>query len=91
MTFMRRVIVSLILCCTLGFTAFAQGVRNTKETQGKQKHIAVLTPNQQSALLMLDQLFEAAKGFDDIVLRIRTQARVADMLWTYDEPRAAAV
>jgi tetratricopeptide (TPR) repeat protein len=46
------------------------------------------TADQQSALIVLDQLFEAAKGFEDDRLRIRTQARIADMLWPYDEPRA---
>lgn len=92
MTFMYKAIFGLILFCTLGFTASAQGVRNTKEAQGKKtqgaKHTALLTPDQQSALLMLDQLFEAARGFDDVVLRIRTQVRVADTLWPYDERRA---
>jgi hypothetical protein len=75
-----------------GVATFAQGVRDTKarpvnRTPDDRSNI-LPTPDQQSALIVLDQLFEAAKGFEDDLLRIRTQARVADMLWPYDEPRA---
>ena len=58
-----------------------------KKTQGT-KNAVPLTPDQQSALTTLDQLSEAARGFDDDLLRIRTQVRIADVLWPYDEPRA---
>lgn len=47
-----------------------------------------LTPEQQLALTVLGQLFEAAKGIEDEQLKIKTQAQIADLLWPYDEPSA---
>lgn len=37
---------------------------------------------------VLDQVLEAQTGFQDAPLRILIQANVADMLWSYDQPRA---
>lgn len=36
----------------------------------------------------LDRVLEAQKSFADDTLRVVIQAHVADMLWSYDEPRA---
>jgi tetratricopeptide (TPR) repeat protein len=90
MSFMNKVVGGLLLVLTLGLTAQAQGnkkaPRGHKPQGGKGNFLP--TPDQQSALVALDQLSEAAKGFDDDLLRIRTQAHAADILWPYDEPRA---
>src|SRR2546423_1477732 len=89
---LMNMVSSIILCFTLGLTALAQGAQNKKATQGHRAQGAkgnfLPTSDQQSALIVLDQLFEATKGFEDDVLRIRPQAHVADVLWPYDEPRA---
>ena len=47
-----------------------------------------LTPQQQRALALLDQLFDKAKDFKEGQAKIRVQARIADVLWDYDQPRA---
>src|SRR5215212_3427963 len=92
MSFTHRTTVGLVLSLALALTASARGVQRTKEARGKRaqgaKPAAALTPDQQSALATLEQLLAAAAGFDDEALKIRTQARVADTLWPYDEPRA---
>ena len=45
-------------------------------------------PLLQKITSVLDQVLEAQKSFQDETLRIMIQAQVADMLWSYDEPRA---
>lgn len=40
------------------------------------------------ALALLDKISETSKSFEDPAVRIRTQAHIADLLWTRDEPRA---
>src|SRR5215217_789704 len=91
MSFMHRATLGLSLSLTLGVAAPAQGVRKPGAARGKKRQVAKptvpLTPDQQSALAMLEQLFVTAGGFDE-PLRIRTRARVADALWPYDEARA---
>jgi hypothetical protein len=47
-----------------------------------------LTQDQQMALLLLDQLFDKTQSFDDERLKIKVQARIADLLWPYDEARS---
>lgn len=50
-----------------------------------------LTPEQQRALWLLDGLLDDAKKLDDEQARVKTQARIADILWDYDEPRARQI
>jgi hypothetical protein len=92
MSFTHRATVGLFLCLTLAFTPPAHGVQKVKGARAKKtpssKTPAPLTPEQQLALATLEQLFESTRGLDDEPLKIRTQARVADTLWPYDEPRA---
>lgn len=45
-------------------------------------------PLLQKIISVLDQVLEAQKSFADETLRIMIQAQVADMLWSYDEPRS---
>jgi hypothetical protein len=43
---------------------------------------------EKKALALLDKILDASKSFEDAELRIRIQAKIADLLWTRDEPRA---
>ena len=47
-----------------------------------------LDPSEQHILSALDQLLEAQQSFADDTLRVIVRVRIADMLWSYDEPRA---
>ena len=62
--------------------------RKSAKGKGGRSRQAALTVDQQSALMALDRLLGEAKSFKSSELRVRTHARVADMLWGYDEPRA---
>lgn len=55
--------------------------------QAPSKPIA-LDANQRKALAVLDQLQETAKSLEDDEIRIRVQAKIADLLWQRDERRA---
>jgi hypothetical protein len=48
----------------------------------------VLTPQQQRAIYLLEQLLDKSRDFDNEGLKIRIRARVADSLWDYDAARA---
>lgn len=50
-----------------------------------------LTVEQQYALMRLGQTAEAARAFSDPFERARIQARAADLLWPYNEPRAREI
>ncbi|MFY9554011.1 MAG: hypothetical protein WAV47_04745 [Blastocatellia bacterium] len=43
---------------------------------------------EKKALAQLDKIFEMSKSFEDVEVRIRIQAQIADLLWTRDETRA---
>jgi hypothetical protein len=43
---------------------------------------------EKKALAQLDKISEMSKSFEDAAVRIRTQAHIADLLWTRDETRA---
>ncbi len=43
---------------------------------------------EKKALALLDKISEMSKSFEDAAVRIRTQAQIADLLWTRDETRA---
>jgi hypothetical protein len=43
---------------------------------------------EKKALALLDKILETSKSFEDAAVRIRTQAQIADLLWTRDETRA---
>lgn len=92
MRFTNRIAGCAFLCLTIGLMAFAQDAQNKRGAQAQKeqggKGNFLPSRDQQSALIILDQLLGATKTFDDDLLKIRTQARIADMLWPYDEPRA---
>lgn len=87
------VMVNVMLFIALGLPTIAQkkGSKKQAEPRSKPQNIMAthrLTATQQAALSVLDQLSESARKFEDDLLRLRTQAQVADMLWDYDAPRA---
>src|SRR5215210_71292 len=90
MRYVFRATSALLFSFTLIASASAQdNKKNTSEGVKKKGGAeSALTANQQSALYALEQLLGAAKTFDDDSLKIRTQAQVADLLWSYDEQRA---
>jgi hypothetical protein len=86
-------LAAVMLIVALGWPVTAQKRAGKKQAEPRSKpqsSVAAtsLTAEQQAALYVLDQLFESAKKFEDDLLRLRTQAQVADMIWGYDEPRA---
>lgn len=90
---MCGMLLNVVLVVELGLPAAAQKRSDKgppKSSTYTQSRVAgnALTAEQQTALYVLDQLSESAKKFDDDLLKIRTQAQVADILWRYDEPRA---
>ena len=80
----------IILLVAIPMSAFARQNDADKKSPAKQtvEKKQAFDPLQQKALSVLDQLLETRKGFADDNLRIMIQAQVADMLWSYDEPRA---
>ena len=46
------------------------------------------TIEQKRALQLLDSLSDIAKSFDDVPMKIKTEAQIADTLWDYDQLRA---
>lgn len=47
-----------------------------------------ITPQQEQAISVLNNLFERTKEFADAKTRIETQAQIADALWEYDQKTA---
>lgn len=84
---------SLLLTASLSLAPAAQSAQQTKPSQPllsarETNTETALTPAQERALGLLDQLFEGTRGFDDGDLKITVQGQIADALWQYDEPRA---
>lgn len=87
------VMVNVMLLIAVGLPTMAQKKGREKQAEPRSKPHNImathrLTATQQAALSVLDQLSESARKFEDDLLRLRTQAQVADMLWDYDAPRA---
>jgi hypothetical protein len=87
---------AVLLGATLCVAAAAQGGSGSKRKGGGAKPRAgstreTPTLEQQYALAVLEQLISSSKGFEDDQLRIRTQVQAADILWSYDEPRARGI
>lgn len=83
-----KVILSLLLIAIFSLPSSAQSVKRRKTATGNPRSEKTPTSEQQRALLLLDQLFETAKDFEDGRFKIRVQAQIADALWGWDEPRA---
>lgn len=83
----------VLLSLALVLPAAAQNKNDKKQSKPGAKAQSrvtddVLSPEQQMALSVLDQLIESVKTLDDVQLKFRTQAQVADILWPYDETRS---
>ncbi|HEY0319587.1 MAG TPA: hypothetical protein VGC66_01320 [Pyrinomonadaceae bacterium] len=84
---------SLLLILALMLPVAAQNKEQKKPVKSDTKSRIESTenelmPEQQLALTILGQLFEAAKGIEDEQVKIKTQAQISDLLWPYDEPSA---
>lgn len=84
-------ILSLFVAVSLSFSLLAPDVQYKKRSKSSAKARAgngdnrVLTPTQQRALWIVEQLFDKAKEFKDDQVKIRVQAKIADILWERNE------
>lgn len=85
-----RIIPCILICFVLSIVGNTQDQKKNKNSKSDNTSAQSnkLTLNQQNALYALDGLFDSAKRFESEILKIRTQAQVADMLWDYDKLRA---
>jgi hypothetical protein len=98
MSYLINALFGLLLMASLSLPLVAQTGEQKKDSSEKSPKPSIstersrtrkaLTPTQRRALWQIDQLFDAAKKFEDDGLKIRAQARIADALWDYDETRA---
>ncbi|MEN3334819.1 MAG: hypothetical protein V7641_4184 [Blastocatellia bacterium] len=90
-------LVAEICCAASGAQHISAGTPSSEQPPERRRRVENdraekrLTIDQQRALWVMDQLFEAAKEVEDLYLRITTQAKVADALWEYDEARARSM
>jgi hypothetical protein len=84
MRYTHKLAGGFLVWAALGLSASAQPA-----PEGRAER--ALPPSQQSALYFLDQILNAAKSFDNDRLKLRTQAQVAELLWSYDEQRSRGV
>lgn len=81
----------LFIAQILSVTAQNQADKKRLDSGAKTQRNAKndeLTPDQQLALFLLDDLLRHVETLDDAQLKFRAQAQVADILWGYDEPRS---
>ncbi len=94
----------LVIVCLVGFSSFlaAQPTESTKTAPAKSvaantrtekdpEAERILRERRANAQSMLMNLAADAVRFNDQTLRARTQARIADVLWTADPERARAL
>jgi hypothetical protein len=78
-----------IICMVMITVWSAAGLpRIAQQDQPPKGEKAELMVEQQYALSRLGQIAEAAQSFSDLFERAQVQAHAADLLWSYDEPRA---
>jgi hypothetical protein len=83
----------LLLITAPLLTATGQDGQTKKTSPDKpsartSENTPAVNPTQRKIFAALDQVLESQKTFADENLRAVIQAHVADMLWSYDEPRA---
>jgi len=91
--FMNRVkkttsILLLVSTPMMGTAAQNPPAKKPSTEQAATEKAPPSNPLPQKITAALDQVLEAQKSFTDERLRIMIQAQVADILWSYDEPRA---
>jgi hypothetical protein len=81
-------ILLLITTPLIATAAQSLQTQKTSHEQSSSERAQVINLSLQRITSVLDQVLEAQKGFADENLRVMIQAHVADMLWSYDQPRA---
>jgi hypothetical protein len=85
-------VCNIVLLWSFGIAALAQkSGGNTKKKGARKatlKTFMSLSPQQQQAFLLLDTLAEKARSLENGRVKIIALARIANILWDYDEPRA---
>lgn len=86
----RKAACILLLVTTPMLATAAQNVPAMKPSteQSASEKAQPRNPLLQKITSLLDQVLEEQKSFPDETLRVMLQALVADMLWSYDAPRA---
>ncbi len=103
-SFVSRVLAHSLVCSLMiGAQTLLVSAQSPAQTKGKttKSEQQTASPDKKSseadlsrsarrntAILMLVDLANQARSFRDLALRARAQARVADVLWSSDEPRA---
>ena len=81
-------VVSLLCASSAAQTAQTSSPKPRKTPAQKPGARRELTPQQERAISVLNNLFERTKEFADDETRIETQAQIADALWQYDRQTA---
>lgn len=82
------------LVAAMTVTTLAQSAHSPQAEAAPDAHVTrnneekPLTPKQQRAIALLDQLFPLTRDSKDQARRVRLQINIADVLWKYDEQRA---
>jgi hypothetical protein len=92
MTFRTRILTLAFCAIALPFNSNAQApTAQTKKAVGSPKADPVAEARRTMAVSLVTSLAEESRGFRDLVLRSRVQARSADVLWDSDPEAARAL
>ena len=81
-------VVSLLCASSAAQTAQTPSPKSKKIPAQKPGAGREITPQQERAISVLNNLFERTKEFADDKTRVETQAQIADALWEYDQQTA---
>src|SRR5690242_8448862 len=101
----RGILTFVVLCCVISIdlTANAQASRSKPAVRDDKDRLARTKSSPESdtarlqearvafAIQVVSSLADEARSYKDESLRVRIQARAADVLWTADEERARAL
>ena len=93
MRFIQKIACILLLVISAQLSMPAQSPPATKPVteQPPVERTRPENPITQKVTSVLERVLEAQKTFADENLRVMIRAHVADMLWSYDEPRARRI
>src|SRR5262249_17287315 len=80
--------LSLLCASSLAQTTQTSSPKSRKTPAQKLGAGREITPQQERAISILNNLFERTKEFADNKRRIETQAQIADAIWQYDRQTA---
>jgi hypothetical protein len=80
--------VSLLCASSVAQTTHTSSPKSRKIPAKNPGAGREITPQQERAISVLNNLFERTKEFPDDETRIETQAQIADALWQYDQQTA---